>query len=194
VFFASFDFPEGGYCYGPRQLVPALPLLLLPLAAAPSLPATGLRVCLALGIALNVLGVSVSFMDDQAPGGQEPGFVPRYYEPRPDSPPGRPIFRYRWGYEPFLGYLRLLGRNLVSPPPGSGSTGLEFLPPNLLRERAKLGPKRTALGPTLPWLLLLPFAGCAGAGGWLLRRCLPTSLDASSSEADTAPPEHEETP
>src|SRR5262249_32669249 len=30
--FGSYMFPEGGYCHGPRHLVPILPLLLLPAA------------------------------------------------------------------------------------------------------------------------------------------------------------------
>ena len=69
IFYGAYLFPEGGYAHGPRHLVPILPLLLLP-AATPGPPWRReiVTACAAIGVAMAILSVSVSFLQDQALG------------------------------------------------------------------------------------------------------------------------------
>jgi hypothetical protein len=78
LFFARYSQWEGGYCVGPRYLVPALVLLCL--ALGPLLAETqtkskaGLKivavVLLVLGAVVQGLSLATSFMEDQAPHGR----------------------------------------------------------------------------------------------------------------------------
>jgi hypothetical protein len=168
VFYGSYMFWEGGYCPGPRHLVPLLPLLLTPLALG-RLARGRSRACLVAGAAISLLMASVSYLEDQALGADALRGGPRqetYYRLDPDPPAGKPANVYQLGYCPLLSYPPRLWRHLRQPPEQVGE-GLEFLPAHLLRVRASF-PEAEAMPSGLPWLLwlgfLAPFAmGLAGA-------------------------------
>jgi hypothetical protein len=174
LFFAAYSFWEGGFSFGPRHLLPVVPLLLAPLALGGAPGRRAWVAVLALGVLVNLPGTLVSFMEDQAPGGRPPGWVPPYYAHHlpldPAVPPGRPLVRYRLGYTPFRpgGYPSLLAGHLTSPPPGSGRTGLDLTTPNLIRATGRT----EGVPGWLPWALPLPFVGCLVVGGVLGRRLL----------------------
>lgn len=73
-FFAKYSQWEGGYCVGPRYLVPALVLLCLGLgpvlASAQARLKTIAVVLLVLGALVQTLSLATSFMEDQAPRGR----------------------------------------------------------------------------------------------------------------------------
>ncbi|HVQ29313.1 MAG TPA: hypothetical protein VMV21_07040, partial [Vicinamibacteria bacterium] len=70
LFYARYTHWEGGYCFGPRYLLPMLPGLLLPLAGI--LDRGGRRAAMLLaplvlvGLVVTVVGVSTSFLEEQA--------------------------------------------------------------------------------------------------------------------------------
>ena len=99
LFYGAYLFPEGGFAHGPRHLVP-----ILPVALAGGNPGALWRrelvlACTAVGMAIALLSVSVSFLQDQVPV-KEAGRV-GYYE-RIDPPAGRAADRYRLDYVPFI--------------------------------------------------------------------------------------------
>ena len=102
LIYGAYLFPEGGYAHGPRNLVPILPLLLLPAAGAEAGPWSRpvLLACGAVGIVMALLAVSVSFLEDQAMGAGPGASRGQYYE-QIAPVPGRPSNRYRLGYVPF---------------------------------------------------------------------------------------------
>jgi hypothetical protein len=136
LFYAAYLFPEAGYANGPRQLVPLIPLLLLPAAARPieSRARAAVAVCAAIGVTMALLATAVSFFEDQSLGGDlASGARLGYYE-RIDPPPGRPWNRYRLGYVPFVG-------TLMSPGWLTASTiglGPDYFPLHLLQARRML--------------------------------------------------------
>jgi hypothetical protein len=133
LFFAAYLFPEGGYAHGPRNLVPILPLLLLPAAGvdAGRWRRPVVIACGAVGMTMAALAVSVSFLEDQAMRG--PMAAPGYYE-RIDPAPGRAINRYRFGYIPFVTAIRSPGW-ATSPALGQGP---DLFPLHLRQARAQL--------------------------------------------------------
>ena len=76
-FFAKYSQWEGGYCVGPRYLVPALVLLCLGLGPVLTEGRTAIKigggVLLVLGALVQGVSLATSFMEDQAPRG-------RYYD------------------------------------------------------------------------------------------------------------------
>ncbi|RMG09093.1 MAG: hypothetical protein D6731_20475, partial [Planctomycetota bacterium] len=171
LFFGAFAYWEGGYCFGPRHLVPFLPAALLPLAVGPPPRRAPLFACAALGALVSLLGASVSYMEDQAPPAGEhlAAWESPYYawhDPSDRSvPAGRPLNRYRWSYFPQLSYPRLLWRHLSAGAPGSGRTGLEFLPANLARARRLRG--AAGIPAWLPWVLWAAGGFPLGCAFWL---------------------------
>ncbi len=102
LFFAAYLFPEGAYSHGPRNLVPIIPLLLLPAAGSGSRwPTAGLAACALAGFTIAALAVSVSFLEDQGLGDLGSGARTVYYE-RVTPLPGRVWNRYRLDYLPFV--------------------------------------------------------------------------------------------
>jgi hypothetical protein len=100
-FFARYTQWEGGYCVGPRYLVPSIVLLCLALGpmlaeGAPRVRKTAL-VLLGLGAFVQCVSLATSFMEDQVPRG-------RYYDAN---------WTYRLGYS-LIGQIRLLWRYLAS--------------------------------------------------------------------------------
>ena len=70
-FYARYAYWEGGYCVGPRYLVPAIPMLCLGLGALLASPTTPFRrpafLVLVLGAAVQCISLATSFLEDQAP-------------------------------------------------------------------------------------------------------------------------------
>jgi hypothetical protein len=96
-----------------------------------------------------LLATSVSFLEDQAIGGDlGAGAGTRYYD-RIDPPPGRPWNRYRLGYVPFVDTISSAGWLHES----TLGQGPDFFPLHLLQARRQL-----ADGQSIPlWLVwMLP--------------------------------------
>jgi hypothetical protein len=172
-FYASYLFPEGGYSHGPRNLVPWLPMLLLP-AAGPDAGRWPRAVVLgvgAVGLVIALLSVSVSFLDDQrmvqGPGG---GVVPGYYA-LVDPPPGRAANRYRLGYVPFINAMRSPGW-LRSPNLGQGPDFF-FLHLGQARRQLRDGatiPSWIAWAMAGVWLVIVAAASAGLARAWIETR------------------------
>lgn len=110
LFFAKYSQWEGGYCVGPRYLVPALVLLCLGLG--PALARGGARietlavVLLVAGALVQGISLATSFMEDQAPRGH-------YYDAN---------WTYRFGYS-LAGQVHLLFKYLGSNQPAQLGLG-----------------------------------------------------------------------
>jgi len=145
IFFGSYLYPEGGYSHGPRQLVPIVPLLLLP-AATPGPPfRRGVVVaCATIGAVIAMLSVSISYLQDQAMGFDLSHT--NYFE-RVTPEPGRAWNRYRLDYIPFV-------RTITSGewPVGPVGLGLDIFPVQLARARATI-PQARIIPAWLPWAL-----------------------------------------
>lgn len=101
LFYSTYTQWEGGYCPGPRYLVPALVLLCL--GCGPALAEGGTRMrrlALALfiaGVLVQGLSMATSFLEDQATG--------QYYDAR---------WNYRLSYNPMVSQARLLWQHATS--------------------------------------------------------------------------------
>ena len=95
LFFARYTQWEGGYCFGPRYLVPVIPLLALglgPMLAGCDRRILRLAAVLAVaGFVVQGIGMSTSFLEDQAAG--------HYYDAQ---------WNYRMSYAPLASQSRLL--------------------------------------------------------------------------------------
>ncbi len=109
-FYATFTQWEGGFCVGPRYLVPAISVLCLGLG--PMLDKAGAwtwRAAIALslaGFAVQAINLATSFFEDQANG--------NYYDAH---------YNYRMDYAPLITMSRQLLHYIASPvpaPPGRG--------------------------------------------------------------------------
>ena len=145
IFFGTYLYPDGGYSHGPRQLVPIIPLLLLP-AATPGRPFQRGTVfaCAAIGAIVAMLSVSVSYLQDQALGRD---FSQTHYYERITPSPGRAWNRYRLDYIPFL-------RTIASDewPVGQVGHGVDFFHSTLC-ERGRRSPQAKVIPAWLPWAL-----------------------------------------
>jgi len=174
VFYASYLFPEAGYSHGPRQLVPLVPLLLLPAVARPidSWSRSALIVCSVVGFSIALLATSVSFLEDQGIGSDLGAGARLAYYDRVDPPPGRQWNRYRLGYIPFL-------RTLSSgqwPSDDALGHGLDYFPHHLARARREL-PGGTAIPAWTIWALPLFWLALFGAtAAALVRRFRSDSI------------------
>jgi hypothetical protein len=154
IFFAAYLFPEGGYAHGPRNLVPILPLLLLPAGG----PGSGrwrtapVATCAVVGMLMAVLATSVSFLEDQ--GGRIGPVTPNVYYQRIEPAPGRSWVRYRLDYLPFVSTMRSAGWAHAE----TLGLGPDFFPLHLLQARRQL-PNGAAIPLWLVWVL---------PAGWLL--------------------------
>jgi hypothetical protein len=105
LFYARYAYWEGGYCVGPRYLVPAIPLLCLGLGACLAAGAARARIaaitCLVLGAAVQIISLATSFLEDQNPARG------RYYDAH---------WHYRLGYS-LTGQVELLWKYLQSGQP-----------------------------------------------------------------------------
>lgn len=170
--FASYFYWEGGYAFGPRHLLPVVPLLLLPLACGPSPRRAALIAVVAIGVTVQALGATVSYLEDQAMGDDPTRPSTTYYarhEPGDRAvPPGRPLNRYRLDYNPLASYpRRLVAHATERAAPVEYGVGLELLPLHLARVRA-------LSGGAVPWLLVVGIPALAallllGAGVGVVR-------------------------
>jgi hypothetical protein len=112
LFFATYTQWEGGYCYGPRYLVPALALL--GLGVAPALEAASHRVrSLAIavfvaGFLVQVIGVTTSFLEAAVVGG--------YYDAQ---------YNYRTSFSPISMQTHLLVHYAALPTPAPIGLGFD---------------------------------------------------------------------
>ena len=114
LFYAGYRHWEGGYCYGPRYLVPVIPLALLGLAPLLENGQTKVKVliiCLTVaGLAVQIPGVFTSFLEEQVGSGS-------YYDAQ---------FHYQMGHNAITGQMSLLlehGLEALRGNPLSGSMG-----------------------------------------------------------------------
>ncbi len=117
--FSVYMYPEGGYCHGPRHVVPIVPLLLLPAAHG-----YARRVLVPLAIAgalMNGLAASTSYLEDQALGTDTAHPREVYYTIDETVPEGLPQNVYRLGYLPQLSLPETLAAS-----PGTPGTGLDL--------------------------------------------------------------------
>jgi hypothetical protein len=174
ILFAAYLFPEGGYAHGPRNLVPLIPLLLLPAGGPDSgrWPLAPVAACAAVGLLMALLATSVSFMEDQ--GGRIGPLTPNLYYERVDPPAGRSWIRYRLDYVPFLSTMRSDGWTHAE----TLGLGPDFFPLHLLQVRRQL-PNGAAIPLWLIWAL---------PAGWLLvAAAAAAALIRAASPADDRP-------
>ncbi len=172
----SYFYVEGGYAFGPRHLVPLVPLLGLPLARGP-LGRGPARAAFVAGASVALLGVHVSFVADQTLGDDPARPQEHYFRllAEAERPPGRPRNRYRLAYCPWPRYARAIADDARdgllglapdrSPVPGRGIEGVGR---HLRRVRATVGPAIPAWVP--PLVPTLGGLACLGAGVALLNR------------------------
>ena len=171
LIFGAYLFPEGGYSHGPRNLVPILPLLLLPAAGADARrwPRSVLVACGAVGAVMALLAVSVSYLEDQAMGGGPSAAARSHYYEQVVPAPGRPSNRYRLGYLPFVNAMRSPGW-VTAQPLGQGP---DFFPLHLAQARAQL-PDGKAIPAWLVWVWPAGWLALLVAASWALARQFPT--------------------
>jgi hypothetical protein len=163
LFFAAYLFPEGGYCHGPRNLVPILPLMLLPAATVDlSGRARPLVIaCAVVGFGIAALATAVSYLEDQSLGGDLAAGARTVYYERIEPPSGRVWNRYRFDYITFAGTLRSPGW-LSAPELGQGP---DYFPLHLLQARRQLPDGQgIPVWLVLAWPLVWIAIGAASAG------------------------------
>ncbi len=169
LFFAAYLFPEGGYANGPRHLVPIVPLLLLPAAGRDRRwSRRAVTTCGAIGATVAMLGVSVSFLEDQSLGADlGVGARTTYYE-RIRPAPGRPWNSYRVDFVPFVSALSVPGW-LHSERLGQGP---DCFPLHLLQARRQL-PNGDEIPLGLVWSLPVFWLAILSAASVTLFRTAP---------------------
>ncbi len=150
VFYSRYTQWEGGYCYGPRYMLPAL--MLLALCIGPLLDRLGASmrgaavVLLFFGAGVQWVGLSTSFVENEANG--------TYYDRQ---------WNYRMEHNALVGQAKLFAKYAGSDTPARIGLGMDrwfvFL--------HKGGVSDT----TIAFLMMVPFAGLV-ASGWMLRRDL----------------------
>jgi hypothetical protein len=159
-FYAKYTQWEGGYCFGPRYMVPAISLLCLGLGpvlleATPRIRAVAWALLVA-GFLVQCVGLSTSFLEDQARGG--------YYDVS---------WNYNFWHSPLWGQGRLLFHYLTDPAPAPIGRGFDrwfvFL--------AKAGVSKGVLAA----IGLLAGAGAA-LSAWQLKRALAESSRGESAK------------
>jgi hypothetical protein len=167
LFFARYTQWEGGYCVGPRYLVPVIALLGLglgPVLADATPPIRKLALVLfAAGMLVQIISVGTSFMEDQTTG--------KYYDPQ---------WNYRMDYSSIKGQTGLLLHYLGSSKPARMNFGHDrwfvFL--------AKGGVSRGVLAAGIAFQL-----GGLVFFGWRLRKALAELADSGSAHAGNLPAE-----
>ncbi len=151
LFFATYTQWEGGYCYGPRYLVPALALLALGVGPAIDTASRGVRRfaigVFAAGFLVQALGTATSFLEADVVGG--------YYDAHYD---------YRMGFSAISMHIHLLLHYAAMSVPAPIGQGFDkwwvFL--------SKAGVSSGAL-----WIVAsVLLAGMAGSAWWLRRAYL----------------------
>ena len=150
LFYAAYLFPEGGYSHGPRNLVPIVPLMLLPAAVVPIArwPKGLVAACAIVGTTVALLATSVSYLDDQNIGGDLTSGARTVYYERITPPPGRVWNRYRLDFIPFVKTITAPGW-MRAPVLGQGP---DYFPLHLAQARRTL-PNGGAIPAWLMWIL-----------------------------------------
>ena len=147
LFYARYAQWEGGYSFGPRYLVPVIPLLILglgPLLAERGRVVRRLVLVLAVtGFLVQVIGMSTSFLEDQATGA--------YYDAS---------WNYRMSYSPLVSQTQRLFHYLFSASPAPIGLGFD-------RWFVFLGKAGVAHGPIIA-AILIEFAATLVSGACLL--------------------------
>jgi hypothetical protein len=103
LLFSHYSNFEGGYCYGPRYMVPSLILLCVALASwfvdPPRWWRRGLAAAFVLGLAVQLIGLSTNVIEDMVSH--------HYYDAR---------YYYQIGYSPIAGQLRLIAKYMSGAP------------------------------------------------------------------------------
>lgn len=169
LFYAAYLFPEGGYCHGPRHLVPIVPLMLLPaLAAKEALDTRTFRAaavaCATCGAIVALAATSVSYLEDQTLGGDLTSGARTIYYERIDPPVGRVWNRYRLDYVPFIATMRssdwLTAANVGQGP--------DYFPLHLMQARKQL-PDGRSIPLWLVWLWPVGWFTAAAVSAFALR-------------------------
>ena len=151
LFYAAYLFPEGAYSHGPRNLVPIIPLMLLPAGGPESRWSSApLVACAIAGFLMAALAVSVSFLEDQGLGGDLGAGARTVYYERITPLPGRVWNRYRLDYVPFVAAMGTPGWLQAS----RLGEGPDFFPIHLLQARREL-PNGRAIPLWLVWAIPL---------------------------------------
>ena len=112
LFYATFTQWEGGFCVGPRYLVPAISVLCLGLGPVlQNARAWVRRAAVALfvaGFLVQAINMATSFLEDQANG--------RYYDVK---------YNYRMDYSPLVSMTRQLIHYVISPSPAAPGLGFD---------------------------------------------------------------------
>lgn len=110
-FFARYTQWEGGFCVGPRYLVPAISLLCLAVGPLLEDKANWTRIAtlvLVAGFLIQIPGIATSFLEDQARG--------RYYDQK---------FNYRMEYAPLISQTKLFAHYATSSVPAPLGLGFD---------------------------------------------------------------------
>jgi hypothetical protein len=165
LFFSSYLFPEGGYGHGPRNLVPLVPLLLLPaLGVNARARSYALAACGIAGLAVAIPAISVSFLQDQAMAAPSASSRPGYYE-QIEPAPGRAANRYHLGYVPFVAAVGSPGWAT----PQVVGLGPDFFPRHLNQARRTLRDGQ-AIPEWLAWSWVIAWSSGFALAGWALCR------------------------
>ncbi|MBI4585164.1 MAG: hypothetical protein HY717_14220 [Planctomycetes bacterium] len=145
VFFSAWQHYEGGWCFGPRFLLPVVPFLLLPLVDFPPPPSLW-RLALAWGAVVNGLAVSVNFLAVARAGD--------YYHHLEDP---FQTMRYNFWHHPLAGHAGRLceGLSRLGSPhwvESNFGTGLDFWWVYAAREGIPAG---VALAIAAFWIMLM---------------------------------------
>jgi hypothetical protein len=112
LFYSRYSQWEGGYCVGPRYMVPALALLCLGLIPVIANKTHGERIALMavsiMGVAVQAVSMATSFMESQVPAGV-------YYGPN---------WNYRMGYS-LWNQVQVLIHHTVNPAPARLGLGFD---------------------------------------------------------------------
>jgi hypothetical protein len=112
LFYSKYTQFEGGYCFGPRYIVPAIPLLLVAIGPRLTQAGRGFRgavIGLAIaGALVQSVGIATSFLEDERHGG--------YYDERLD---------YRLDHAPLASQGALLLRYATDPAPAPLGKGFD---------------------------------------------------------------------
>jgi len=147
LFFATYTQWEGGYCYGPRYLIPALALLGLGIGPALETSSRNVRL-LAIatfiaGFLVQFLGSATSFLEADVAGG--------YYDAQ---------YNYRVSFSPIAMHIHLLAHYAT---PGAAPIGRGFDKWWVFLSKAGVSSSG------LLWIAAILFVGCAASAWWLRR-------------------------
>ena len=168
AFYVHYSFWEGGYAFGPRYLVPIIPLLWLPIGRVLTALAevrwrqVAFVALILLGLYVQVVGVSTSYLEDQAAGENLSAWSGNQYYSAD--------FVYRLSYNPMVTQSALLFRYLGDvlgggPAPALGQ-GLDFWPFYLAQNASLVSADVPVVSLLLIVVVLVVLCGVSGLRLW----------------------------